>query len=157
MLCEGLLSIILRRGVVSGARPSTLGGRISGRLRTERGIWCELAAELAWELACELAAEYSSKWNWSSGYSCITLVFSDLGVFPGNWSSGYIIAPHFENFNYCLVKLNFLFKKFNFTKQKLDVVRSGGVLLGPGGLFLGPGIAHREVFLGPGNSSQAWV
>ena len=42
MLCEGLLSIILRRGVVSGARPSTLGGRISGPLRTVRGIWAEI-------------------------------------------------------------------------------------------------------------------
>ena len=58
MLCEGLLSIILRRGVVSGARPSTLGGRISGPLRTVRGIWselpCELPAELPWELPAEL-------------------------------------------------------------------------------------------------------
>ena len=31
MLCEGLFSFILQRGLVSGARPSTFGGSFSGR------------------------------------------------------------------------------------------------------------------------------
>ena len=72
MLCEGLFSIILRRGVVGGARPSTWGGRIAGPLRTVRGLWCELPAELPCELPAELPwelpAENSSKWPDNRGF-----------------------------------------------------------------------------------------